>query len=155
MRLVVATPLSIVIDADDVESVRAEDKTGAFGILPGHADFLTILSVSVISWRDGKNEEHHVAVRGGILTVRDGKVVEIATRDAVGEDTLSRLGSAVIERFHRDTESEKEARTSAKRLEMEAIRYMQNYLEAGRMRVARGPRPPSGAPDEQLDLKGR
>ena len=32
--------------------LRAEDDTGAFGILPGHADFLTVLAVSVVTWRD-------------------------------------------------------------------------------------------------------
>ena len=52
MRLTVTTPLAIVVEADDVAHLRAEDETGAFGILPGHADFLTALAVSVVTWRD-------------------------------------------------------------------------------------------------------
>ena len=44
MRLTVTTPLAIVAEADDVAHLRAEDDTGAFGILPGHADFLTALA---------------------------------------------------------------------------------------------------------------
>ena len=50
MRLTITTPLAIVVEADDVAHLRAEDETGAFGILPGHADFLTALAVSVASW---------------------------------------------------------------------------------------------------------
>ena len=38
-------------------------------------------------WRNGGGE-HYVAVRGGVLRVRDGKVVEIATREAVVNDDL-------------------------------------------------------------------
>ena len=86
MRLLVTTPVSVVIDADDVAHVRAEDETGAFGVLPGHADFITVLAISVITWRDQAGVEHHVAVRGGVLTVRDGDLVEVATREAVGDD---------------------------------------------------------------------
>jgi len=71
VRLTVATPLAIVIEVSDVAHLRAEDDTGAFGILPGHADFLTALAVSVASWRDDRGVEHHVAVRGGMLEVRD------------------------------------------------------------------------------------
>ena len=47
MRLIVTTPLAVIADASDITHLRAEDETGAFGILPGHADFLTALSVSV------------------------------------------------------------------------------------------------------------
>jgi len=37
MKLTIATPISLVVDADSVVYLRAEDETGAFGILPGHA----------------------------------------------------------------------------------------------------------------------
>ena len=59
MKLTVTTPLAIVVEADDVVHLRAEDETGAFGILPGHADFLTALAVSVVSWRDASGTEDH------------------------------------------------------------------------------------------------
>jgi F-type H+-transporting ATPase subunit epsilon len=31
--------------------LRAEDASGSFGILPGHAPFLTALAISIVSWR--------------------------------------------------------------------------------------------------------
>lgn len=139
MRLVVTTPLSVLIEVSDVRHVRAEDETGAFGILPGHADFVTALAVSVVSWRDRAEKEHQIAVRGGILMVRDGNLVEIAAREAVGEDTLAKLGSAVLERLRREEQSEKEAWVSATRLQLAAFRYVQRYLEARRAPLPRQP----------------
>ena len=50
MRLRILTPLSVVMD-EQIDSLRAEDDSGSFGILPGHAPFLTALAVSIVSWR--------------------------------------------------------------------------------------------------------
>jgi F-type H+-transporting ATPase subunit epsilon len=132
MKLVVTTPTELLIDADDVCHVRAEDETGAFGILPGHADFLTSLAISVISWRDSADDLHHVAVRGGLLTVRDGALVEVATREAVGEETLARLGAAVLQRFEQEVAAEAESRIFTARLHLATIRQLQRYLESNR-----------------------
>lgn len=143
MKLLVTTPMAVVMDAPEVRYVRAEDETGAFGILPGHADFITVLAVSVLSWRDRSDEEHHIAVRRGVLTVRNGNV-EVATREAVGEDTLQELGHAVLARFEEEERSEEESRVSASRLQLAAIRQLQRYLEAGRQSVPQG-LPPSAA----------
>jgi len=144
MRLLVTSPISVVVDADDVAHIRAEDETGAFGILPGHADFITVLSISVITWRDKAGVEHHVAVRGGVLTVRDGDLVEVATREAVGDETLQQLGETVLTRFRAEQAADAEARTSTTRLHLAAMRQIQRYLEAGRQPIGDGggPRPP-------------
>ncbi len=132
MRLLVTTPTEVVIDAEGVASVRAEDTTGAFGILPGHADFITTLKVSVISWRDEAGQDHHIAVRKGVLTVHDGNLIEVATREAVGEESLAKLGSAVLDRFRDEAAAEDEARTTAMRLHLSTIRQLQHYLQASR-----------------------
>ena len=130
MRLSVTTPLAIVIDVSDVAHLRAEDDTGAFGILPGHADFLTALSVSVASWRDDRGFEHHVAVRGGMLEVRDGDAIAIATPEAVPGDDLHRLESEVLDTFRRQLAEEQAARTDAQRLYLAAIRQIARFLRA-------------------------
>jgi len=130
MRLIVTTPMSVIVDTGDVRHIHAEDETGAFGILAGHADFITVLAVSVVTWRDNRDVEHHVAVRGGVLTVSGGDLVEIATRAAVSENILSRLGSAVLERFQEEAEEEEASKTSSTRLNLAAIRQVQRYLQA-------------------------
>lgn len=128
MRLTVSTPLAVVLDSDGVAHLRAEDETGAFGILAGHADFLTALSLSVVSWRDLKGSEHHMAVRGGMLEVRDGKLITIATREAIAGDDLHWLRTAVLATFRRRSEEELKSRTDAHRLYLAAIRQICRYL---------------------------
>ncbi len=132
MKLTVATPLAIVIEAGGVAHLRAEDDTGAFGILPGHADFLTALAVSVASWRDDRGAEHHVAVRGGMLEVRDGDTIAIATPEAVPGDDLHRLEAEVLDRFRGQFVAEQAARTDAQRLYLAAIRQIARFLRAER-----------------------
>ena len=39
MRLLITTPTTVVVDDPDVVALRAEDDSGSFGILQGHADF--------------------------------------------------------------------------------------------------------------------
>lgn len=124
MRLTVTTPLAIIVDTDDVTHLRAEDETGSFGILPAHEDFLTALSVSVVSWRSGRGEEHHVAVRGGVLEVREGKTIAVATPEAVPGDNLQILEGEVLARFRSAIAEERAARTDAQRLYLAAIRLI-------------------------------
>jgi len=138
MKLVVTTPISLAVDADDVSYVRAEDETGAFGILPGHADFITTLTISVITWRNGEGRLHHVAVRGGVLIVRDGRFVEVVTREAVGEDTLEALGAAVLERMRAEAQEGESSRFASTCLEVAALRQLQTYLATGRGRMVQG-----------------
>jgi len=132
MRLAVTTPLAIIVDAQDVAHLRAEDDTGAFGILPGHADFLTALSVSVVSWRSQAGVEHHLAVRGGMLEVRDGEAITVATREAVASDDLRHLETEVLASFRRVIEEERAARTDAQRLYLAAIRQICRFLKSER-----------------------
>ena len=131
MRLSVATPLAIVIEVSDVAHLRAEDDTGAFGILLGHADFLTALAVSVVTWRDESGIEHHVALRGGMLEVRDGDTIAIATPEAVTSEDLHRLEVEVLDTFRRELLEEQAARTDARRLYLAAIRQIARFLRGG------------------------
>jgi F-type H+-transporting ATPase subunit epsilon len=151
MKLMITTPLNTIADETGVTSIRAEDETGAFGILPGHADFLTTLAVSVVTWRIG-DVEHHVAVRGGVLTVRNGDEVSIVTREAVGEDTLAELGKAVIERMKHDEESEEASRLAGTRMELAAMRQIERYIATGgsRLRSATAPSTGSSGADDEL-----
>jgi F-type H+-transporting ATPase subunit epsilon len=128
MRLIVTTPTAIAVDETSIRHLRAEDPSGAFGIEPGHADFLTTLSICVVIWRDDGGIEHYVAVRGGVLHVRTGKVVEIATREAVVGDDLGHLRIQVLAAMTENVEAERSARSGTLRLEHAAIRQIYRYL---------------------------
>jgi F-type H+-transporting ATPase subunit epsilon len=132
VKLTITTPLAIVVEADGVAHLRAEDETGAFGILPGHADFLTALAVSVASWRDDRGAEHHVALRGGMLEVRAGNVIAIASPEAVAGDDLHHLESEVLATFRQRLAEEQAARTDAQGLYLAAIRQIVRFLRAER-----------------------
>jgi len=114
-----------------VAHVRAEDATGAFGILPGHADFLTALTVSVVTWRDAAGAEHYVAVREGMLRVQGGQTIAVATRDAVADGDLAHLETDVLARFRRNVASEQAARIDAERLYLAAMRRIMNAVRPG------------------------
>jgi F-type H+-transporting ATPase subunit epsilon len=132
VKLIVSTPLAIVVDNDDVRHLRAEDETGAFGILPGHTVFLTALAISIVTWRDGKGIEHHIAVRGGMLEIRDGTTITIATRDAILGDDLHVLETEVLASFRRRLNEERAAHSDAQRLYLAAIRQIYSFLKSER-----------------------
>ena len=132
MRLTVTTPLAIVVETGDVAHLRAEDETGAFGILPGHADFLTALAVSVVSWRNAEGAQHHIAVRGGMLEMTGGDRIAIATREAIAGDDLHRLETDVLAAFRHGREEERTARVDAQRLYLAAIRRICRVLRSER-----------------------
>lgn len=132
MRLRIVTPLSVVVDEEGVLSIRARDASGSFGVLPGHADFLTSLAISVVSWRGSEGHQRVCAVRGGVFSVSGGRDVAIATREAVAGDDLATLDRAVLARFQEDKEAEKSERTDATRLHLAAIRQIMRHLRPDR-----------------------
>lgn len=128
MKLVIVTPTAIVVNADNVGYVRAEDSTGAFGIQPGHTDFLTALVVGVLAWRDDAGREHYAAARSGVLRVREGTSVEVATREAILGDNLKNLRKVVLAHMTEHAETEKAARLGALGLQQAAIQQLYRYL---------------------------
>jgi F-type H+-transporting ATPase subunit epsilon len=128
MKLRIVTPLSVVVEQDGVLAIRAEDDTGSFGILPGHADFLTSLSISVVSWQDARGARHFAAVRRGVLTVTAGQEVSIATREAIIGNDLAILGDTVLRQFRADTEDERAEHAASTRLQLTAIRHIMRHL---------------------------
>ncbi len=131
MRLRIITPLSVVIDEAGVLALRAEDSSGSFGILPRHADFLTSLAISVVSWKSGDGARHYCAVRYGVLSVTAGRGIVIATREAVLGDDLATLDQAVLSRFHADAEAERVEHVGSTRLQLTAIRQIMRHLQPG------------------------
>jgi F-type H+-transporting ATPase subunit epsilon len=132
MRLLITTPTAVVIDDPNVVAVRAEDESGSFGILGGHADFLTALTVSVVGWRRIDGVRRFCAVRRGVLSVNDGRLVAIATREALLGDDLDHLEQVVLAEFRNTIEAERMARTASMQLQMKAIRQILRYLRPQR-----------------------
>ena len=124
IRLTITEPVRVIAYHDDVVSVRAEDASGSFGILPGHADLITVLTPSVVAWRHSDGRLGWCAVRGGVLSVRPAHGVAIATRQAQLGDDLAALEQAVQARFRAELDAERRARVAATKLHTAAIRQI-------------------------------
>ena len=128
MKLRIVTPLDVVVAEDGVTAVRAEDATGSFGILPGYADFLTSLAITVVRWTGADAARRFCAVRRGVLTVAGGKEISVATREAVAGNDLATLADTVLARFRADFETERVEKFEGMRLELRAIREIVSHL---------------------------
>jgi F-type H+-transporting ATPase subunit epsilon len=132
LRLTITTPTTVLVDSADVASVRAEDESGGFGILPGHADLLTVLPASVVRWRERSGATRFCAVRGGVFIVSGGERVAIACRQGTTGDDLSALETDVRKMRKAEAEADKSARVEQMRLHAHAVRQLMRYLRPDR-----------------------
>jgi F-type H+-transporting ATPase subunit epsilon len=136
VRLRITTPLLAVVDEDGVQALRAEDASGGFGVMPGHADFLTDLAVSVVSWQGADGARRYCAVRRGVLQVAGGREIAIATREAITGEDLATLDQTVLDRFRADLETQRTEHVDSVRLQLNAIRQIVGRLRPGGSRGA-------------------
>jgi F-type H+-transporting ATPase subunit epsilon len=91
-RLTIVTPTTIV--ERDITHIRLRDETGYFGIMKGHIDLLSVLEPSLCYYSDAVGKETFLAVDGGILSVRDGKVT-LTSREIYEGDDAERLAEII------------------------------------------------------------
>jgi F-type H+-transporting ATPase subunit epsilon len=128
LHLTITTPTTVLVDAAEVTSVRAEDDSGGFGILAGHANLLTVLSASVLRWRDPSGQELYCAQSGGVLTVADGSRVLVACRQGTCGDELSKLQDDVLSMRAATVESDRKSRVEQTRLHANAVRQLMRFM---------------------------
>src|SRR5215813_1946906 len=104
---------------------RHPRQPGHFGVLPGHAAFLTTLGIGELMYRIGR-DEHYMAVAKGFAEVRNDKVIVLA-------DTAER--PAEIDRPRAERAKERAERRLSGRAD-EEIDYMR-ALEALERALAR------------------
>jgi F-type H+-transporting ATPase subunit epsilon len=127
LSLRILTPLAVIVD-QPAQALSARDASGSFGLLPGHADFLTRLAVSVVAWTTPDGAERFCAVRGGALTVQAGRVT-VTTREAVVGEDLATLDHQVLARFRADLDDERVDHVETTRLHLAAMRRMLARLQ--------------------------
>lgn len=128
LNLRIATPAQVLVDSEGIRSVRAMDFSGSFGILPGHADMLTVLPPSVVSWTNADDVREYCAVRGGVLTVEDGRNIRIASRHVVLGAALDDLEKIIEEARASEIEADRKARVEQVRFHAQAVRHLVHYL---------------------------
>jgi F-type H+-transporting ATPase subunit epsilon len=76
LTLEIATPTRLVV-SEQVDEVVVPGVEGYFGVLAGHAPFLTTLGIGELTYRKGR-DEFHLGVAGGFCEVRNDKVIVLA-----------------------------------------------------------------------------
>lgn len=84
LRLEVITPGGVVF-RDEVDYVEAPGVLGYFGVLPGHAPFLSQIRTGHLRYRK-EAAEHFLAVNWGFLEVLDDEVIVLAETAERPED---------------------------------------------------------------------
>ena len=132
LTLEIATPTRLVA-AETVDEIVIPGSQGYFGVLPGHAAFLTTLGIGELMYRIGR-DEHYLAVSNGFAEVRTDKVIVLA-------DTAERPEE--IDRARAERSRERAERRLAGRVEEEVdynralaalARALARLLTAGRSR---------------------
>ena len=135
LRLTIATPSRILVDDEAVASLRAEDESGGFGVMPSHADLITVLPSSVVRWRGPAGAWRYCVVSDAVLSVVDGERVSIACRSGVVGEDLDKLQAEVRALRAAELDADRRARVEQTRLHAQAVRQLMQLL-----------RPTSGPP---------
>ena len=131
LHLIIATPARVLFDSTEVVALRAEDATGSFGILPGHAAFLTVLTPSVLRWHAADGVEQFCAVKEGVLRVSGGDEISIACREGVmgsSGTSIEALEAQVDAARAAQLDAVRRARVDETRLHAQAVRQLLRYL---------------------------
>jgi len=132
LHLTITTPVAVLVDDGEVASLRAEDASGGFGILPGHVDLLTVLPASVVRWRGPEGRPRYCVLRAGVMTVRGGRRIEIACREGILGDDVARLEDDVARLRETEADADRKARVAEMRLQARAVRQVMRFLRPGR-----------------------
>lgn len=78
IKVIARAPFHVYYEGDAV-SVSAVNKVGSFDVLPGHADFFSMLVPCQVTIDTGRDKELiKFEIRNGIVTVRDDAVMLFA-----------------------------------------------------------------------------
>lgn len=124
LKLELVTPYKKVL-SEEVDEITASGSLGEFGVLPGHAPFLTSLKIGELSYRQS-GAIFHMALNWGYFEVEDDKVtVLVETAERANEIDLERatasLGRAEAALKHLSPE-DKEFRVEEAAVERALIR---------------------------------
>jgi len=128
MKLKILIPAGVML-YEEVSKVSALAENGSFTLLPRHIDFVTSLVQGILSYYS-EDQEKFLAINEGIL-VKRGSEVTVSTRNAISGDKLGELQQAVRDKFQKEDEQEKKARSALARLESDFIRRFMEIEKYG------------------------
>ena len=128
--LEVVTPERKVF-ADDVNMIVVKGVAGELGILPDHIPLVTPLKIAPVKVKKG-NTEQFIAVHGGFMEVRKGKVVILAESAELPGDIDVERAKAAKERAERRLNAANRDEIDFRRAELALQRALNRLEVAGR-----------------------
>ena len=123
LKLEIVTPYGLIL-SNDVDEVTAAGSEGEFGVLPGHAPFLTTLKIGMLIFKKG-NEVRYIFVNSGFAEVGPDKVTVLA-------DSAEKAKDIDVERAK---EAMKRAEERLKKMEEIDFARAESSLERATMRI--------------------
>jgi F-type H+-transporting ATPase subunit epsilon len=124
MKLEIVTPYSKVLDME-VDEVTATGKLGEFGVLPGHAPFLTSLRIGELAYKNNGITEH-MALNWGYFEIIDDKIIVLVesaeASDAIDMERAKAALGRAEEALKKLTQEDKQHKVYEAALERAIIR---------------------------------
>jgi F-type H+-transporting ATPase subunit epsilon len=108
---------------ENVASFVAEDASGSFGILPGHAPMSTVLEFGLARYRTAAGGWAYVAAPGAVVRV-DGNALHFCTRRYVRDTSLERVRAALRDQLRAEEDALRAVTQSLQRLEEEMLKRL-------------------------------
>jgi F-type H+-transporting ATPase subunit epsilon len=115
---------------EDVLSFVAEDASGSFGILPGHARLCTVLEFGLARYRAAGAAWEYVAAPGAVIRLV-GDELHFSTRRYLRDPSYDRVRTALAEQLAAEEDALRDVRHSLKRLEEEMLKRLWKLSRGG------------------------
>jgi F-type H+-transporting ATPase subunit epsilon len=115
---------------EDVESFVGSDATGSFGLLAGHARFMTSLVFGLARFRRAGHDWEYLALPGALVYFADDALV-VSTRRYFRDVDYARISTVLRDRLAEEERNLAAIQESLRRLESEMLRRLR---ELGRFR---------------------
>ncbi len=130
LRLTLVTPERAVLDGVACDEVTFPSERGELGILPAHTPLIALLSIGVVTYKDGA-KHGSLAVRGGFAEIAND-VVRLLADEAT---TAEQVDRAAVSREKEAAEAKRA--TVAGDAELDAVNAEVAFAEA-RLKLAAG-----------------
>ena len=128
----IATPTRLVV-SETVDEIVIPGSQGYFGVLPGHAAFLTTLGIGQLMYRIGR-DEHYLAVAGGFAEVRNDKVIVLVDTAERPEEIDRARAERARDRAERRLSGRTDEEVDYKRALAAFMRAIARIMTAGQAR---------------------
>ncbi len=108
---------------DGVTSFVGEDRSGSFGLLPGHERFMTVLSFGLARVRHANGAWEYLGIPGGLLYFIDNEC-HISTRRYLRDRDVTHVAQALTRELLAEEQALSETRRKLHRLEAEKLKQL-------------------------------